>query len=178
MCRSQGDTKLCDGFACRRGAECQSGCCATFGTLKQDFCQPLVEDVCPVSGFAYGPHGDVHGDDIVGLESKLPQTSSEPAKAEKSDADKKTTETPAASEQKGVKPEELAGKFGLKKDDGNGGDSGSYKLWVLAVAAILAVTIASLVLYCCCCRKGGDSSSASVAEQQNYQTLNGSHTGH
>mgnify|MGYP001172455630 FL=1 len=59
-CRSHGQDKLCDGFVCFEGNDCQSGCCATFGMLSQDYCQPLVGGVCPVAGFTYGPLGDIH----------------------------------------------------------------------------------------------------------------------
>ena len=37
-CRAHGQNKLCDGFVCYEGADCHSGCCATFGKLKQDYC--------------------------------------------------------------------------------------------------------------------------------------------
>ena len=60
FCRSQGQSKLCDGFVCKLGADCQSGCCAKFATLKEDYCQPLVDGVCPAAGFIYGPQGDNH----------------------------------------------------------------------------------------------------------------------
>ena len=59
-CRSHGQSKLCDGFVCLSGADCQSGCCASFSGVKEDYCQPLIDDVCPVAGFKYGPHGDIH----------------------------------------------------------------------------------------------------------------------
>lgn len=60
MCRSHGQEKLCDGFVCYEGSDCLSGCCATFGMLKQDYCQPLIAGECPVAGFTYGPLGDSH----------------------------------------------------------------------------------------------------------------------
>ena len=28
--------------------------------LKQDYCQPIVDGLCPVAGFSYGPLGDTH----------------------------------------------------------------------------------------------------------------------
>jgi len=60
FCRSHGQDKLCDGFVCHSGSDCQSGCCGTFGTLSADYCQPIVEGVCPVAGFTYGPNGNIH----------------------------------------------------------------------------------------------------------------------
>lgn len=59
-CRSHGNDKLCDGFVCTEGSECSSGCCGTFGALKQDYCQPLVDSACPTVGFTYGPNGDIY----------------------------------------------------------------------------------------------------------------------
>lgn len=58
-CRSYG-TDLCDGFVCLVSTDCQSGCCGTFNPLKQDYCQPLLEGVCPASGFKYGFYGNAH----------------------------------------------------------------------------------------------------------------------
>ena len=59
-CRANGSDKLCDGFVCQKGVDCHSGCCATFGMLKQDYCQPLVKGLCPKGGFTYGPLGDAN----------------------------------------------------------------------------------------------------------------------
>lgn len=58
FCRSHGQEKLCDGFVCHSGTECQSGCCARFGNLKEDFCQPQFEHACPNPGFMYLPGGN------------------------------------------------------------------------------------------------------------------------
>jgi hypothetical protein len=58
-CRSHG-TDLCDGFVCQAANDCQSGCCGNFGSLKQDYCQPLVDGACPTVGFKYGFYGNKH----------------------------------------------------------------------------------------------------------------------
>lgn len=42
------------------GLDCKSGCCASFALLKQDYCQPLIDGVCPVPGFTYGPYGNIN----------------------------------------------------------------------------------------------------------------------
>ena len=72
FCRSHGHSKLCDGFVCHQGFDCQSGCCGTFGSLSSDFCQPTIEGVCPVEGFTYGEHGDIYRDNIEDLEAVPP----------------------------------------------------------------------------------------------------------
>ena len=59
-CRAYGSEKLCDGFVCEEGSGCQSGCCASLPVLKNEYCQPLVEGVCPAVGFTYGPRGDIY----------------------------------------------------------------------------------------------------------------------
>ena len=47
LCRSHGDTILCDGFQCDYGHSCKSGCCGQFSTQKEDFCIPSINDFCP-----------------------------------------------------------------------------------------------------------------------------------
>ena len=42
-CRSHGFHELCDGFVCHDGDHCSSGCCASFGVLKHDYCQPAID---------------------------------------------------------------------------------------------------------------------------------------
>ena len=69
-CRAHGQDKLCDGFVCYEGMDCHSGCCATFGLLKQDYCQPLVGGMCPVAGFSYGPLGNTHYSDNLDRRSE------------------------------------------------------------------------------------------------------------
>ena len=73
-----------------------------------------------------------------------------------------------SDEEKDVQPEELKGRFGLKKDLKPGEEeaegAGAYKLWVLVVAAVIAISLITCLLWCCCCRKSGDASNANVAE--------------
>ena len=89
FCRTQGHDKLCDGFVCSEGSDCASGCCATFGTLKSDYCQPIVEGVCPVHGFTYGEHGDIYRNT-----EELAQTGSETDPQDLLSIPKRKSDTP------------------------------------------------------------------------------------
>ena len=58
MCRSHGQSYLCDGFTCDYGSGCKSGCCGAFGSQKDDYCLPLVSDYCPIGNISYGDYGN------------------------------------------------------------------------------------------------------------------------
>lgn len=58
LCRAHGDSQLCDGFRCDYGHSCRSGCCGQFGTQKDDFCIPALNEVCPAGEILYGEYGN------------------------------------------------------------------------------------------------------------------------
>ena len=148
MCRSHGHDKLCDGFICAKGSECQSGCCASFDPLTENYCQPLINQVCPVAGFIYGPDGKHF---TLGLED------------DQTELDKVDD----------IDPQKLAGEVAekmknpFKRSEGEDGKSSfSYPL-IAGIIIVLIVIACMCCLYCCCCRSG----STAVDERQ-YNALN------
>jgi len=135
-CRSHTD-QLCDGFVCQQGSECQSGCCATFGTLKQDYCQPQVEGVCPVAGFTYGPRGNEHPD-------KTQVPAAKDAKTGELQSQSTTTEEP------------------VKERKGDAFWNGV----VVGVVVWIAIIAVILTMWCCCKRKSAIEASADALSYQ------------
>jgi len=150
FCRSHGNEKLCDGFVCSEGAECQSGCCATFGTLKQDFCQPLLDGVCPAEGFTYGPNGDIH----------KPAEATVPESEEKSTADTQDEKVSSAA------PEKLSSDTtGTKPPIDQKKESAFWYGVVVGSAVFISIIALLSMLYCCCCKKNGRSVAANDSSQ-------------
>lgn len=135
FCRSHGDSSLCDGFVCHEGTDCRSGCCGSFGSLKDDYCQPNIDSVCPAEGFTYGPLGDSF------------HLSEDPVE---------TTPKPA------VEPEELfkIPKKGAKEtvpeqeEEGSFWDTCKEYMWYTIMALVILIAGCCCCLYCCCCRGG------------------------
>ena len=168
-CRAYGSEKLCDGFVCQDGSGCQSGCCASLSPLKNDYCQPLVEGVCPAVGFTYGPRGDIY------------RLKEEEAKAkQKKDKDDDTTEKAATPKASTDEKEELDPlephqyKFGKTEDEDAEPLKENFKenkFWygVLAGCLVLVIALgAFFMVYYCCCKR---STSSVNNESAQYQDL-------
>ena len=152
ICRTHGHDMLCDGFICAVGTDCQSGCCASFDPLTENYCQPLINDICPVVGFIYGPEGRRY-QELDGLPL-----------AESSELEKIAE----------IDPEKLASEVGEKiknpfkrSEDENGETSFSYPL-IAGILAVICILACMCCLYCCCCK----SSSSNVADNRQYNALN------
>lgn len=129
FCRAYGNSKLCDGFTCDEGKECSSGCCGTFGSLKDNYCQPLVENVCPAPGFTYGPMGDIYKVDD-------PEHQASP-------------ESTTASS----KPEKLAATSTETQPEADQKKASAFWFGVAIGAAIFVAVVTIIALLCCFCKK-------------------------
>ena len=154
FCRSHGQDKLCDGFVCHSGSECQSGCCGTFGNLNQDYCQPIVDGVCPVAGFTYGPNGDLHYHELE----------------EAHHEDEHELEEHEIVEPIEFKNSTLAETIERDVDEDKEKGSAFYNGVLIGIVAWVVIALVIVALYCCCCKK---SSSSSVSDPNQYGELQG-----